>query len=58
MASTFLGLDCCERKLLGKFPSYFEMIQKIKCKIKGIPQNLLGQAWAKKEGLRAIHILK
>jgi hypothetical protein len=24
-----------------------EMIQKIKCKIKGIPQNLLEQAWAK-----------
>jgi hypothetical protein len=38
MASTFLGLDRCERKLLGKFPSFFEMIQKIKCKIKGIPQ--------------------
>ncbi len=31
MASTFLGLDRCERKLLGKFPSFFEMIQKIKC---------------------------
>jgi hypothetical protein len=34
MASTFLGLDRCERKLLGKFPSYFEMIQKMKCKLK------------------------
>jgi hypothetical protein len=34
MASTFLGLDRYERKLLGKFPSYFEKIQKIKCKIK------------------------
>jgi hypothetical protein len=40
MASTFLGLDRCERKLFGKFPSYFEKIQKIKCKIKGIPKNL------------------
>ncbi len=40
MASTFLGLDRCEQKLLGKFPSYFEMIQKIKCKIKGTRNSL------------------
>ncbi len=50
MASTFLGLDRCERKLLGKFPSFFEKIQKIKCKIKGIPKSLWTRHGQNKKG--------
>jgi hypothetical protein len=30
----FLGLNRSEKKLLGKFPSYFEMIQKMNSKLK------------------------